>query len=238
MGMTKKLLIVFASGLMLSLILLSSAWVVGGDELRKNMHDRKGWSVNIDTDDDGPKTERTLTFDPAVPLTISAPVSLHFTRGDAISMTVSGAKKTVDALTWEGGTLSEGQGIRFGDNDIKVSITAPRLSALILNSAAEAKLEGLDQPGLKIETRGAVEIDANGRVDSLDVDTAGASDIDLEDLSTRDAKVVTRGAGDVKISAVGKVNVEINGVGSVSLRRKPAELTSRINGVGSVDNDY
>ena len=50
--------------------------------------------------------------------------------------------------------------------------------------------------------------------------------------------MVTRGAGDVKISAVGKVNVEINGVGSVSLRRKPAELTSRINGVGSVDNDY
>lgn len=238
MGMTKKLLIVFASGLMLSLILLSSAWVVGGDELRKNMRDGKGWSMTIDTDDDGPKAERSLTFDPATPLTISAPVTLRFTRGDAVSMTVSGSKKVVDALVWEGGTLSAGKGIRFGDGDIKVSITAPRLSALILNSAAKARLEGLDQPELNVETRGAVDLAANGRVDSLDVNTAGASEIDLEDLSTRDARIVTRGAGDVTIAAVGKVDVEINGVGSVSLRRKPSQLTSRINGLGTVDNDY
>ncbi len=49
---------------------------------------------------------------------------------------------------------------------------------------------------------------------------------------------MTRGAGDVTIAAVGKVDIEINGVGSVSLRAKPSQLTSRINGVGSVDNDY
>ena len=55
-------------------------------------------------------------------------------------MTVSGSKKAVDALLWEGGALSAGKGIHFGDGDIKVTITAPRLSALILNSAADAKL--------------------------------------------------------------------------------------------------
>lgn len=238
MGMTKKLLIVFASGLMLSLILLSSAWLVGGDAVSKRIGERKGWSMTIDSDDDGPRTERTLTFDPALPLTISAPVTLRFTRGDTVSMTVSGSKKAVDALLWEGGALSAGKGIHFGDGDIKVTITAPRLSALILNSAADAKLAELDQPSLKVETRGAVEMDASGRVDSLDISTAGAGDLDFRELAARDARVVTRGASDVTIAAVGKVDVEINGVGSVSLRRRPSQLTSRINGVGSVDNDY
>lgn len=238
MGMTKKLLIVFASGLMLALILLSSAWVFGGDELSKRVHQGKGFSVNIDTDNDGPKTERALTFDPALPLTISAPVRLRFTRGDTVSMTVTGPKQVVDALVWEGGTLSAGKGITLGGDGISVSITAPRLSALILNSAADAKLAELDQPSLKVETRGAVEMEASGRVESLDISTAGASDLDFRELATRDAKVVTRGAGDVTIAAVGKVDVEINGVGSVSLKRRPSQLTSRINGLGSVDNDY
>ena len=75
MGMTKKLLIVFASGLLVSLIMLSSAWVIGGDELSKRVHNGKRWSMKVDTDHNGPKTERTLTFDPALPLTISAPVT-------------------------------------------------------------------------------------------------------------------------------------------------------------------
>ncbi len=172
MGMTKKLLIVFASGLMLSLVLLSSAWLVGGEALSKRIGERKGWSMTIDTDrNHGPRTERTLTFDPQLPLTISAPVTLRFTRGDAVSMSVSGAKKAVDALVWEGGKLSAGNGIHFGDGDIEVSITAPRLSALILNSAAKARLEGLEQPTLKVETRGAVDMKASGRVDNLDVST-------------------------------------------------------------------
>lgn len=238
MGMTKKLLIVFASGLLLSLIMLSSAWVIGGDELSKRVHNGKRWSMKVDTDHNGRKTERALTFDPALPLTISTPVTLRFTRGDTVSMTVSGEKKAVDALVWEGGKLSAGKGIHFGDDDIRVAITAPRLSALILNSAASAKLAELDQPSLKVETRGAVEMEASGRVESLDISTAGASELDFRELAARDAKVVTRGAGDVTIAAVGKVDVEINGVGTVSLRRKPAELTSRIQGVGSIDNDY
>ncbi len=239
MGMTKKLLIVFASGLMLSLILLSSAWVMGGDALTKRIGDGKGWNVTIDGHGHGePEIRRELVFNPDLPLTISAPVKLRFTRGDTVSMVVSGPSKTVNALQWKDGALSGPNGIHIGGDDVEVTITAPRLAGLLLQSAAEAKLIGLDQPSLKVETRGAVNMEASGKVGSLDVTTAGASKIDFEDLSVGDAKVETRGAGDVTISAAGKVDVEINGVGSVSLRRKPAELTSRIHGVGSVDHDY
>lgn len=238
MGMTKKLLIVFASGLVLALVLLSSAFVLGGPELNKRINDGKGFSVKIDTDKGGPKTSRTFVFDPARPLALDVPVELRFTRGDKISMEVTGPQRVVNALTWEDGKLASDGVIRFDSGDVEVKITAPSLTALILHTAAEAKLDGLDQPKLKIETRGAVELTANGRVDSLDLDLAGASDVDLRDVAAKDARVVTKGANDVTIAANGKVDVEINGAGSVSLRAKPAELTSRINGVGSVNNDY
>lgn len=238
MGMTKKLLIVFASGLMLSLVFLSSAFVLGGPELSKRVNDGKGFSVKIDADDDGPKISRTFTFDPAKPLALDVSAKLRFTQGDTVSMEVTGPQEMVNALTWEDGRLASNGGIQLSGDGIEVKITAPRLTALILRSAASAKLEALDQPSFRLESRGAIELSASGRVDSLDIDLAGASDVDLRDVAAKDARIVTKGASDVAIAATGKVDVEINGAGSVSLKAKPAQLTSRINGVGSVDNDY
>lgn len=237
MGMTKKLLVVFASGLILSLVLLSSAWVVGGDELTKRMHSGKGWSVTIDTDN-SPRATRDLTYDASQSLTISAPVTLRYEKNATASLSVSGPGKTVNAMRWEGGELSLGKGLHIGHDDVIVTIKGPQLPPLVLQSALEAKLRGLDQAMLKIDSRGAVEIDAQGRVDQLEITASGASDIDLADLAAQDAKVTTNGAGNVSIAANGKVEVEVNGAGSVSLKRKPRELISRINGVGSVDNDY
>ena len=238
MGMTKKLLIVFASGLMLSLVLLSSAFVIGGPELSKRFNDGKGFSVKVITDKDGPKTSRTFVFDPAKPLALAVSAKLRFTRGDKVSMEVTGPQKVVNALTWEDGRLASNGGIQVSGDGIEVKITAPRLTALILQSATGAKLEGLDQPSLKIESRGAIDLSASGRVDSLDIDLAGASEVDMREVAAKDARIATKGASDVTIAATGKVDVEINGAGTVSLKAKPAQLTSRINGVGSVDNDY
>ena len=236
--MTRKLLIVFASGLMLALVLLSSAWLLGGDALSKRISERKGLSVKVITAKHGPQASRAFVFDPSKPLALDVSAKLRFIRGDQVSMVVTGPQKEVNALTWEDGKLASEGGIQVSGDGIEVKITAPRLTALILRSAAGAKLEGLDQPSLKIESRGAINLTASGRVDSLDIDLAGASDVDMRDVAAKDARIVSKGASNVTIAATGKVDVEINGAGSVSLRAKPTQLTSRINGIGSVDNDY
>jgi hypothetical protein len=238
MGMTKKLLVVFVSGLVLAMILLSSAFVLGGPELRKRINNGKGVSVTVITDRHGPRTSRSFVFDPAKPLALDVAAKVRFTRGDKVSMEVTGPQKLVNALTWEDGKLASGGGIQISGDGIEVAITAPRLDALILRSAAEVRLQDLDQPSLRVDSRGAIELDASGRVDTVEIETAGASDVDFRNVAARDARIVTKGAGDVTIAATGKVDVEINGAGSVSLRSKPEQLTSKINGVGSVDHDY
>lgn len=236
--MIRKLLIVFASGLALSILLLGAAWVVGGASLARMIQDGRGeWAWTGDHRDNGPRTARTLAFDGDRILKIDAPVTLRFTRGDAARMTIEGPRRTIDRLRFQNGQLSL-RGHSWSHRAIVVNITAPRIAGLEINGASDVELNGLDQPSLTIDARGAVDLDADGKVQTLTVSSHGAGDLDLEKLEARDATVRIAGVGDVDISASGTVDAAISGAGDIGLHRKPARLTSTINGVGSIDHDY
>jgi Putative auto-transporter adhesin, head GIN domain len=238
--MTRKLLIVFASGLFFAIVLLSSAWVIGGQEMITRI-EKEGGNFNISIDGDkpsGPQVTRSFAFAGLQTLTISAPVTLKFVRGDKAEMVVEGPEKLMNALKWENGELSLEGHRRIHRGRIKVTITAPVLPDLEMRGAIKAELAGLDQPRLSIETAGALDLEASGKVPTLSVASRGASDIDLTDVEAQDATVNIAGAGDVDISATGKVDATISGAGEITLHRKPETLNSKINGAGSIDHDY
>ena len=239
--MTRKLLVVFASGLVLSIVLLSMAWVVGGHDLMTRIEKDGGYSLSFDDDDDtshGAKTTRTLAFDASKPLEVAAPVRLHFTRGETAGMTVSGPKQLVDSVRWEGGRLSLGTTPLFVHHTLDVEIRGPRMPSLVYKGAGDIELENLDQPALALEMAGAGNVEANGRVDSLTIHAKGAGNIDMEKLLAHDATITSAGVGNIDVSATGKVDATLSGAGNISLHRKPAELTSRVNGIGSIGEDY
>ena len=238
--MTKKLLVVAASGLVLAILLLSAAWVVGGKPLTAVMHNG-GLHFTWDDDDHGDhgaQATRSLAFDPAVPLTVDAMVNLHFVRGDHPSMTVSGPARLVDAVHWQDGRLSQDEVHIFGHHSLRVDIVAPRLPPFTFAGAGNVTLDKIDQDDLQLDLSGAGNIDANGRVNSITVKSSGAGSVDLGDLDAGDAKVNASGVGNMDINAHGKVNVSVSGVGNVTLHHKPAELTTQVSGVGSIDQDY
>ncbi len=237
--MTRKLLIVFASGLVFAIILLSSAWVVGGEALKANIAKGEGWGINIGDDDKpGPAATRTLALGDTKLMEIEVPISLNYTRDAKSEMTVSGPEKLVNALRWENGRLfMEGRSFNFG-RGLKVTITAPMMPDVDVKGASDMDLTDLDQPSLTIDAAGALELDGRGKVPTLVIDTKGASNIDLSEVEAKDATVRIAGAGEVDISASGKVDATISGAGDITLHRKPEELTSRINGAGSIDHDY
>lgn len=236
--MIRKLLIVFASGLVLSIVALGAAWVVGGQELMARIEKDGRFSLEIDDNPRQPRTTRTLAFDGNTVLTIDVPVSLEFVRGDKTGMTVSGPAKLVDALRWENGSLTLAAGTSMQHRGIRVTITGPQIAGLILNAPGDVELRDLDQPSLRLDVRGPADIDASGRVDTLNVDTRGVGSVDLADLLARDAKASISGVGSVDLNASGRVEAEISGAGSVVLHRKPAVLASRTTGIGSIDHDY
>lgn len=235
--MIRKLLIVFASGLLFALVSLSAAFVIGGPEMAARF-DKGGWSIGDDGDDTSPKATRTFAFEGIETLTVELPMSLKYTKGDKPEMTVRGPEKLVQALHWENGRLwRDGKGIHFGSG-LKVTIVAPRLPDLVVAGASEAELAGLDQPSLSIDAAGALDLTGKGKVATLKIDTKGASDVDLSEVEARDATIDIAGAGDVDIAATGKVDATISGAGDITLHRKPEVLTSRINGAGSINHSY
>ncbi len=238
--MTKKLLVVFASGLILATALFLIAWVIGGRSFVADLEHKHGWSFDFDDDKAAaPATTRTLAYDPAFPLTIDAPVTLRYERGPQTRMTVEGPRELVGALRWDKGRLSlDGSHVIHGHHGLTVTVVAPQLPGLVLTGAADVELVGLDQPSLSIDLRGAGDIEARGRVSRLDVSSSGAGAIDLSGVEAEDARVRLAGLGDIDVNAGGKVDVEISGAGQVSLHRKPAQLVSRITGIGTIDQDY
>jgi hypothetical protein len=237
--MLKKLLIVAASGALLALATLSLAWVVGGKDFRDGFSDGEGWSWTIDDGEEykGPKKTRDFVFDGAQVVTISIPVDLRFTRGDESKMVVEGPAEAIDRLEWKDGRLTlPGEGhLR---NGLAVTIVAPQIQGLDIESAADIDLAGLDQDSFSLKAGGAVELVAAGRVDTLDLIADGAGELDLARVAAKDAKVRINGVGEIDLAATGNVDIAINGAGTATLHKKPATVKRRINGVGEINHAY
>ncbi|WP_260925963.1 DUF2807 domain-containing protein [Novosphingobium sp. 9] len=241
--MLRKLLIVFVSGVILSILAIGGAWIVGGKDVREAFQDGKGWHFDFDDDgkaDHGPQHVRTFAVQPGQQIAMEVPVELHFVRGDKAQMTVSGPASIVDHLVWENGRLkTDGTGsARHFHHGVKVTITAPQIAGLDLEAPGDVTLHGLDQDRLDLKANGAIDLDASGKVRQMYVTSNGAGDLDLEGVDSEDAVIRMSGAGDVAVGASNLVDVEINGVGSLRLTRKPTTLRTQINGLGSVDHDY
>lgn len=233
--MTKKLLVVAASGLVLAILLLSAAWAIGGQAMMNAVH-HGGWHFTID-DDHGATTTRSLAFDSAAPLTIDAPVELRFVRGDHVGMTVSGSAPMVAALRWANNRLTMSGGPVFSHHALKIEIVAPQLPPLRFDGFGSVTLDNLDQPTLQLDLAGAGNLDASGKVHTARVVSSGAGNIDLGELRATDATVTVSGVGNIDVNASGKVNATVSGAGNISLHRKPAELISQISGIGSINQD-
>ncbi len=170
---------------------------------------------------------------------MDAAVDLHFARGDHAGMTISGPAGLVSAVRWENGRLSLGDTSHWGPHaTLTVEIVAPRLPPLTFSGAGDVTLVNLAQDDLHLDLSGAGDVEASGKVRNVAVTVSGVGNADLAKLDATDATVTASGVGNIDLNASGKVDASVLGVGNVSLHRKPAELTSRINGVGSVDEDY
>ncbi len=236
--MIRKLLIVAASALVLTVISLSLAWVAGGPQLVEHIQKHGGITIDLDDDGSNPRVTRSFTFDPAQPLKIDAPIDLHFTRADTPAMDVRGSQQLMKSLSWDGGKLSIRGHHHGGQGGLAITMRGPEMPALELNGPGNIEIEQIKQPALKITMAGPGNVEVSGKVDSLLLDASGAGNLDLEELVATDAKVTIAGLGNVDLSVTGTLDANISGAGNVSLHRKPKVIRSQISGIGSINNSY
>ncbi|MDE2303094.1 MAG: DUF2807 domain-containing protein [Sphingomonadales bacterium] len=237
--MTRKLLVVFASGLLLATVSSALAWMMGGAAVTAAFTHGHGWTFDGADGADGRDEVRNLAFDPGQPLDISMPGTLHYRRGAVPALSIRGPKALVEAVHADQGRLSLGAGAWLAHvHGLTVEIVAPRMPALTWSGAGAITLDDVRQPQLDLTLSGAGNVEAEGHVDRVALRSSGAGNVDLEALMAHDATVEVSGVGNVDLSADGTVDASISGAGNVSLHRKPAVLTSRVSGLGSVDEDY
>jgi len=249
--MTRKLLIFFAACVAVSLVSISIANWIGlpdEDQFKKALIIRENgnWEWSSHDDDTTAQVDRSAlltkiyVWNGTDDLTFKIPAKVNYVKAATPSLTIVASENLHKLMTVESGTLDLNGAYRATNSKHTptITISGPSVPKLKIDSVAEVQLDALDQNELDIEVHGAADVQASGRVQTLNVNISGAGAGDFEKLQAQDVKAELNGAGSVDLRGSGNVDVAIRGAGSVTLHQKPAHLKTSIFGVGSVDKDY
>ena len=124
--------------------------------------------------------------------------------------------------------------LKLRDGHLKLRVTLPKLNALALNGAGHITVSGLAGGATSMVLSGAGDLEASGQLDTLTARLNGAGNADLSHLTAGSATVAVNGAGNLVVQATRSLDAKLNGVGSIHYLGKPEQLSTEINGVGSI----
>ena len=164
-------------------------------------------------------------------------IDLDIAIGAQAAVTVDMDDNLQDLIRTEvhGGTLIiDSKGSWTADHDPRVHITVPALSAVAMEGSGATILKGLNGGDLALRIAGSGDIDAEGRVASLDVLVNGSGDAKLGALQTDSARVRVNGSGDVTVNVAQTLEASVYGSGDIRYRGN-AKVSSHIYGSGMVE---
>lgn len=187
-----------------------------------------------------PLAELDQSGDPPNELVLAGPDDVFVTRGETLSIDVSGDRKAIDALrfTLEDGALGIMRAKETERNigTATVRVTVPSLTAIVvagsgtvdaeeMNGQADvtiagsgaAKVGSLTADQLDLTIAGSGSFQAAGEVDRLDLTIAGSGSGRMADLRTAAADVTVAGSGDAEFASDGRVEASIMGSGIVTV---------------------
>jgi len=193
--------------------------VVGSGRLAREVRDIKGFDVLI----------------------AASSVDVEVNLGHSLRLTVSGDDNLLPfvsvnnvnrALTVElkGGSYITAQ-------TLHVTIESPSLKDVRLEGSGDIRLFNVSEKLLSLIIEGSGDIQAEGRVTTLQAEIRGSGELNLGDLKTQNSNVVISGAGDAEISVSRKLSVTIDGSGDVVYSGSPEKVELEISGAGEVTAD-
>jgi hypothetical protein len=117
---------------------------------------------------------------------------------------------------------------------IKVLISSPTRNGAQLSGATRLIANQLAGQKFAVESTGAAQVTLDGRVDTLLMETTGASKVDAGSLQTRNAEISTTGAAKVELAVSDVLKVSITGAGKVTYSGNPSTIEKKITGAGTI----
>jgi hypothetical protein len=117
---------------------------------------------------------------------------------------------------------------------IKVLVSSPTRSGAQLSGATRLIANQLAGQKFAVESTGAAQVTLDGRVDTLLMETTGASKVNAGSLQTRSAEISTTGAAKVELAVSDVLKVSITGAGKVTYSGSPSTIEKHITGAGTI----
>lgn len=119
-------------------------------------------------------------------------------------------------------------------DSLRVTITAPSLSSLVLSGVGSLKAAGLTGDNLAIDLSGTGEISAAGSTSALHVKISGVGDVRAKDLPARSATVELGGPGHATVRATESIDARLTGIGDIDVYGHPAQIRKSVSGLGGI----
>ena len=233
--MSKKLTIVAASGIVIGLVLLATAALVGGQELR-----RQNWDIGALWGEErcgvtlaNRRGSRSLAWNGGDHVGIRVPADVRYRRGQGEQVVIEGDEALLPLIEIENGRIQMNCRMR---NMGRLDITLPGrdFRDYDLAGSVSLMLEGVDQPRLNFDIAGSVDVTATGRVDELDLDAAGSSEGHFGALEANVVTIDLAGSSEVEVAPRERLSVDAAGSTEVTLRTEPRTIDMDIAGSGRI----
>ncbi|HEY7090301.1 MAG TPA: head GIN domain-containing protein [Tepidisphaeraceae bacterium] len=165
--------------------------------------------------------------------------NLDITVGPATQVTVEADDNILPLIKTEvrGGTLvitSSSVSIQT-KSSLKVTITTPQLTGLVINGSGNANIRGLAGGSFNGTINGSGDITAIGKADTLHGQINGSGNLSLKELTAQSATIAIVGSGNASVAATNSLNASITGSGDISYKPGATlNVQKQIVGSGSI----
>ncbi len=167
---------------------------------------------------------------------------LKITVGGDHSVILEGDPRLLEDVetTVKGGRLlikRESDWSFFGRKDygaLTAHVRMPKLEEAMLAGSGDIEVKELNGGKTSLVIAGSGDIEADGKLDFLDLTINGSGDVNMPDLEVTDAEVTINGSGDVLVRVSGNLDATINGSGDIEYVGDPARISRSVRGSGNI----
>ena len=231
--MSKKLVTIAVLGLVTSAVCIGAAAAIGGGSLAgaglEGLFER---GPHCPTIEGATATSREMDWDGSDKVHLVVFSDATYVPGSDNKLHASGDPQVLAHLQIRNGKIDlDCRGWRDRDK-IKLILPGREFREFAIAGRSDLKLDRLNQSSLKALIAGTGTIQANGRIDDLNIEVAGVGHADFGKVTGRSAKVKLAGVSSADIAPSDSADIKIAGPSTVNLHTDPKDLDTQIAGPG------
>jgi Putative auto-transporter adhesin, head GIN domain len=233
---SKRLGLIAASGIILSVVCLASAVAVGGKTVGESLLNLSDWGggPSCDVTPSGRTETRSLGWDGSDRASIAIPANASYRPGSGDKLVITGDSALLPHVRVHHGDVEFDCHMHDDHAPLTVTLPGRPFRGFSVAGSGNLALDAIDQDKLKINLAGSGDITANGKVHELQMNLAGSSRAKMGSLTADKVDLNIAGEGDVEVAPKDNLDVKVAGSGKVVLLSEPHNIESHIFGSGQI----